>query len=564
MFFALDRNTQKRLLKKTKELAIRETKSKKSKSKFKLIYIPKTENKKKLDLYSKMDENKQVFFQSLSKANTYDNQLKPSQQLSDQWAKSERMDKRKLLKGTSKVILETMLLGTKASELNENDQNDFQKMLQEKEIRRTSKIVVSKVKNGLSKSRAKSAYRKKAAMDSIYFGKDIASKSTRKSSKKISEMLSKSFAKMASNPVTMLVLMVVLLIGIIGGVMGAIVGAGGAEASGDSERHSSYQCQVSENVEKLRGIVEKYAESYNIPEFVDVIMAIIQQESSGVGIDVMQSSESGYGRHNPVLSQEESIDAGVHVFADCLKAAKCESPSDINTLSLALQGYNFGKGYISWAVENYGGYSKENAATYSAMMVLKLGWLNYGDMNYVQHVLRYYVKNESTVIANADASEILEELEENNDVSEEVWKVIYKGASLIGKVTYSMDKRQGDGRANPEYLDCSSFTAWAFHKGGITCVPYNSTTATFIGSNAFTDISANDLRPGDIGLISKTAPPGGANHVGIYCGKLKDGTKVWMHCTNCSPTSLTGNTSGAMFGVYSGFGYFRRLKSWND
>ncbi len=95
--------------------------------------------------------------------------------------------------------------------------------------------------------------------------------------------------------------------------------------------------------------------------------------------------------------------------------------------------------------------------------------------------------------------------------------MIEKGASLIGNVEYSMEKRQGDGRDNPEYLDCSSFTAWAFHKSGITSVPYSSNTATFIDSKKFVDISGDELQPGDIGLKSKTAATGGANHVGMYC-----------------------------------------------
>ena len=50
----------------------------------------------------------------------------------------------------------------------------------------------------------------------------------------------------------------------------------------------------------------------------------------------------------------------------------------------------FGNGYISWAVKNYGGYSYANAVEFSEMMAKKLGWSNYGDKEYVPHVLRYY------------------------------------------------------------------------------------------------------------------------------------------------------------------------------
>ena len=158
--------------------------------------------------------------------------------------------------------------------------------------------------------------------------------------------------------------------------------------------------------------------------------------------------------------------------------------------------------------------------------------------------------NEETSVSNESAKTILEELKKNNTAPAEAWDVIEKGASLIGSVKYSMEKRQADGRDKPEFLDCSSFSAWAFHKAGVTSVPYGS-------------ISADHLQPGDIGLKSKTGETGGANHVGIYCGKLKDGRVVWLHCTSSSGSSLTGNTEGAMFGVYTNFTYFRRLKKWD-
>jgi len=242
---------------------------------------------------------------------------------------------------------------------------------------------------------------------------------------------------------------------------------------------------------------------------------------------------------------------------------KCQSPNDIKGISLALQGYNFGNGYIDWASKNYGCYTKENARIFSAKMCAELGYSSYGDTEYVPHVLRYYVMNEETSVSNESAKKILEELKKNNTAPEEAWDVIEKGASLIGTVKYSMEKRQSDGRDKPEFLDCSAFSAWAFHKAGVTSVPYGSTTATFIGSKKFQDISADQLQPGDIGLKSKTGGTGGANHVGIYCGKMKDGRVVWLHCTSSSGSSLTGNTEGPMFGVYTNFTYFRRLKKWD-
>ena len=48
-------------------------------------------------------------------------------------------------------------------------------------------------------------------------------------------------------------------------------------------------------------------------------------------------------------------------------------------IKLALQGYNFGNGYISWAKTNYGGYSYANAVEFSTQQAQRLGWDSYGD-----------------------------------------------------------------------------------------------------------------------------------------------------------------------------------------
>jgi len=381
-----------------------------------------------------------------------------------------------------------------------------------------------------------------------------------KAAKSVSKMIASAVHAAASNPAVWIVVLFIVLIGVVAGVIAMVIGSGGAANSGDS---STYQAQVSEQTERYRELVTKYCEKYGIDDYVDLCLAMIEQESGGNPPDVMQTEQSYYNTSPPIVTAEESIDCGTHELADCLENAKCKNPSDIAGISLALQGYNFGNGYIDWALKNYKGYTKENVVIFSQKMCAKLGYSSYGDVEYVPHVLRYYVANPETAVTNESAKSILEELKENNTASADVWAVIEKGASLIGSVQYSMEKRQGDGRDNPEFLDCSSFTAWSFHKAGNNGIAYGSTTATFLSSSKFVDIEAKDLRLGDIGLKSRTAGTGGANHVGIYCGTLKNGTKVWMHCTSSSSTSLTGNDSGAMFGAYTGFTYFRRLKKWN-
>ena len=152
---------------------------------------------------------------------------------------------------------------------------------------------------------------------------------------------------------------------------------------------------ISAEVEAYRPLIRLYAAHYGIPEYEDLIAAVMMQESGGQGTDPMQCSESGYNTRYPhapnsITDPEYSIDVGVHTLADVLNMAGVESPIDLDRISLALQGYNFGPGYISWALANYGGYSELNAIEFSNMMAAQYGWAGYGDKAYVSHVLRYY------------------------------------------------------------------------------------------------------------------------------------------------------------------------------
>ena len=164
--------------------------------------------------------------------------------------------------------------------------------------------------------------------------------------------------------------------------------------TGSGEGRNTY-VPVSAEVEAYRPLIRLYAAQYGIPEYEDLIAAVMMQESGGHGNDPMQCSESGYNTrypHSPnsITDPEYSIDVGIQALANALQMAGVESPIDLEHISLALQGYNFGNGYISWALANYGGYSELNAIEFSDMMAARLGWSGYGDKAYVSHVLRFY------------------------------------------------------------------------------------------------------------------------------------------------------------------------------
>ncbi|MFQ9688286.1 lysozyme family protein [Longicatena caecimuris] len=178
-------------------------------------------------------------------------------------------------------------------------------------------------------------------------------------------------------------ILIILLIALIGGIFMT-----GSSSSGSGN-------QLSKEVIEYTPIIQKYADEYEIPHFINALQAIMMQESGGKGTDPMQSSECSFNTKfpntpNAITDPEYSIQVGVQNFADCLKRANCTDPLDIPLLSLAMQGYNFGNGYIEWALTNFGAYSQGNAKVFSDVQARKHGWNSYGDPEYVPHVMRYY------------------------------------------------------------------------------------------------------------------------------------------------------------------------------
>lgn len=152
---------------------------------------------------------------------------------------------------------------------------------------------------------------------------------------------------------------------------------------------------VSAEVEAYEPLIQKYAKQYGISEYVELIKAVMMQESGGRGLDPMQAAEGSFNTRYPhepngIQDPEYSIQCGVQELKAALISAEVENPIDMERIKLALQGYNFGNGYISWAKTNYGGYSYANAVEFSTMQAQRLGWEKYGDTQYPAHVLRYY------------------------------------------------------------------------------------------------------------------------------------------------------------------------------
>ena len=186
----------------------------------------------------------------------------------------------------------------------------------------------------------------------------------------------------AGGVASVLVIVIVVLIGCGAAIFG-------------SQDESTETLPLSAEVNTYEPVIRKYAKQYGIPDYVLLIQAVMMQESGGRGNDPMQASECGYNTQYPrtpggITDPEYSIAVGIHNLADCLQTAGAESPIDLDHIQLALQGYNFGSGYITWALQKYGEYSRANAVEFSMKMAEQMGWNSYGDKQYVPHVLRYY------------------------------------------------------------------------------------------------------------------------------------------------------------------------------
>lgn len=230
---------------------------------------------------------------------------------------------------------------------------------------------------------AKTAHRSHVAAKAAATIARKAADYTARAAKAIAQAMQELISVAAAGGGTVLILVIVLIVMCFAGMMLA------------SDENDMEILPVSEEVKAYEPIIQKYAKEHGIPDYVLLIEAVMMQESGGRGTDPMQCSECNFNTlypHTPgsITDPEYSINVGIQDLADCLQIAECESPVDIDAIKLALQGYNYGQGYITWAMNKYGEYTKANAIEFSMKTAEQLGWTSYGDMDYVPHVLRYY------------------------------------------------------------------------------------------------------------------------------------------------------------------------------
>ncbi|MDD3361831.1 MAG: bifunctional lytic transglycosylase/C40 family peptidase [Hespellia sp.] len=261
-------------------------------------------------------------------------------------------------------------------------------------------------------------------------------------------------------------------------------------------------------VEQWRDDVEKYARKYGVEEYVELLLAMIAQESGGDADrypDIMQSSESAGDSPNTISDPQASLDQGIKYFASLVEAGKAAGV-DTDTI---IQSYNFGGGYITYVSNNYNKkHSEEAARAFSSMMAARMGWSNYGDVKYVEHVRSFM-----NMASEGDAIE-------NYDRMYAMMKE-YEGVPYV----FGGESKSG--------IDCSAMSQKLYQSIGIT-LPRVANDQY----NAVNHVSESEAKPGDLIFFTGTYDAGAyITHVGVYTG---NGQFFHAGGSHCQFSSLSG------------------------
>jgi len=268
--------------------------------------------------------------------------------------------------------------------------------------------------------------------------------------------------------------------------------------------------QLSPDVLMYEDYVTEELKKYDMEEYKDVVLAIMQVESGGRLRDVMQSSESIGLPVNTIQDPLESIQVGVKHFYNSYQRGQ-EHGVDIETV---IQSYNYGTGFVDYVAKNGKEYSFEVAESfakeysggkkvnYSNPVAIEKngGWrYGYGNMFYVTLVKQYLVENDEGSKGNEGVA-----------IAKETYEKILEESSKFKGFPYTW------GGMHPSTsFDCSGFTMWVYGKAGI-----NLPRTSYEQYKATKRIDKKDLKKGDL-IFFKTADYNPVTHVGIYVGDNK-------------------------------------------
>ena len=230
-------------------------------------------------------------------------------------------------------------------------------------------------------------------------GKAVQSSTSRKLAASAGNVISQIVAAAASMVMAIIPIMLpVILIIVVLVVILTIIFGSVALNEEQTDEYGTYE--VSATVLQYRDKILNELKKYGKEEYIDLMLAVVQQESGGTGNDIFRASES-LGLKPGTISVDESISQGVKIMCKNMtdKRVNVSSTGDIAHIRVALQAYNYGGGYITYINDGKdGSWTQENALSYQKKMASQtrtgssakiLGPYAYGDAYYTDHVLRY-------------------------------------------------------------------------------------------------------------------------------------------------------------------------------
>ena len=268
---------------------------------------------------------------------------------------------------------------------------------------------------------------------------------------------------------------------------GTTTGGGGAKAH-----------NLSKEVEGYRAKVTQYAAKYGMSDYVELILAVMMQESGGKGNDPMQASEGEFNtkydnKPNSIQDPDYSIQCGIQELKKALQTAGAKGPTDTKGISMALQIYNYGPGfYLGRADGKWSGCKEWSQAQANAYH----NATGEGDNLYVAHVMRYYSVSSSGSTSSSSTSAAGS-------------KIISYGEKFLG-VPYVF------GGFSPSGFDCSGFVCYVYTHSGVKNVSRTTAQGLY---NQCKKISKSALQVGDLVFFTGTYDSDGpVSHVAIYAG----------------------------------------------
>lgn len=269
---------------------------------------------------------------------------------------------------------------------------------------------------------------------------------------------------------------------------------------------------VSADVLKWEPLVRKHAQSFGMEQYIFLALALIEQESGGRLVDVMQSAEGAFNTKYPkvmngITDSDYSVWCGIQELKHSLELAGVTGPTDIERIKLALQSYNFGPGFFYYVQKNGGAYTLDLAKQFALDHNggrTQCGFRSpycYGDITYVDKVLKNYVavNNGGGGTGATDGT--------GDGIANAKFNEIMALVSPFDGYPYVFG-----GRA-PPYFDCSGLIEWSFNKLGIKL----SGTAEDMYNQT---VPVDNPAPGDLVFFSNTYRKG-ISHIGIYIGDNK-------------------------------------------